>query len=238
MEKIKNFFSSILGTIIFISSVLLLGSILIFGAYIAEKVNPILVDLSVIITFICILVLLPLAIFKKTRIISFYGIFISSYIFGISLWVFSFLTTYYYWGIIGVILGLFIMGVGVLPFAVIVSLFYSDWSSLGNIIFMIILTFGSRLFSLHLAKKIDKETYLQEKIKQTEIIINDPEYVWACDYCGKEFDSEEETDNHEKVCDLKNKKISAKKKIYCTQCGEENLITFIFCKKCGAKIIH
>ena len=233
---------------IFISSVLLFGSILIFGAYIAEKVNPVLVDLSIIITFICILILLPLAIFKKTRIVSFYGIFISSYIFGISLWVFSFLTTYYYWGLIGVILGLFIMGVGVLPFAFIASLFYSDWSSLANIVFMIILTFGSRLFSLHLAKKIDKETYIQKKAKQTEIIIDgseivekndcDSEYVWACDYCGKEFDSEEETDNHEKVCDLKSKKVNAKKKIYCTQCGEENLITFIFCKKCGTKIIH
>jgi len=264
MKKIKSFFSGILGIVIFIASILIFALILIFGAYIAQTINPVLVTITTIITIICIFILIPLSIFKKTRIVSFYGLFISSYIFGFSLWIFSFLTTYFYWGFFGVILGLFVMGIGVLPFAFIASILHSDWSSLGNIIFMFILTFGSRLLALYLAEKIDRDSYLKEKSKQDEIIIDEvglqeitdsePEYVWECDYCGKEFSSESESDQHELICE---KNINNKEEVWtCDFCNKEfktqkeadkhekicelslknkKINTRIYCIKCGVE---
>lgn len=235
MEKIKGFFSGILGIVIFIASISILTLILIFGAYIAQIINPILTTITTIGTIICVFILIPLSIFKKTRIISCYGLMVVSYIFGANLWVFSFLTTYFYWGFIGVVLGLFVMGIGVLPFAFIASLFHSNWAYIGNIIYLCILTFGSRFLATYLAGKIDKESYLKENLKQEELIIDDleiketidsePEYVWTCEYCKKEFDSKSDGDEHEEMCKLNPKNITSDDEpeyIWtCEYCGED-----------------
>jgi len=60
---------------------------------------------------------------------------------------------------------------------------------------------------------------------------SDDKYVWTCDYCGKEFSTESESDTHEKECD-KNP-VNKKNIILCSKCGTENFTEAKFCKKCG-----
>ncbi len=170
MKFINGLFSGALG-IIWIAGMLTISTlILIFGVRIALTINPFLNVATSIFTSICILILLPLAIFKKTRIVSIYGLLIASFVFGANLWLFSFLTTYFYWGFFGVVLGLIIIGVGVIPFALIASLFHSDWSSILNIFYLLIITYGGRTLSFYWAKKLDEQNL--RKISEETVGIN------------------------------------------------------------------
>jgi hypothetical protein len=51
-------------------------------------------------------VLLPLAIFRWTRGFAASGLMLASFAFGVTTWMASFSITYYYWGVVGVVIGL------------------------------------------------------------------------------------------------------------------------------------
>ncbi len=157
MKLIKNLFSGTIAIVFFVIIIFISAIFLILGIKIADLIYPYLVRLNTITFYVSLLILLPLALFKKTRSISSIGLFIASFVFGACLWVTSFLVTYFYWGIFGVVLGIFIAGVGVVPFGLIASLLNGNWGSFGDIIFSLILTFGARALSLYFAKKIDEE---------------------------------------------------------------------------------
>ncbi|MFC1617556.1 hypothetical protein ACFL2K_04990 [Candidatus Margulisiibacteriota bacterium] len=123
-----------------------------FGA----KVLPWLLLISVLIFLIDILIMLPLAIFKKTRGFSAICLLISSYVFGITCWVVSLLVTYVIWGLFAIFVGLMIFGVGVVPIAILATLFTGKFYLTLQIIVLIALTLGSRLFSFYLAEKTER----------------------------------------------------------------------------------
>jgi len=158
-DKFKNLFYSVLGIIIFLFF-LTIPIIIIQGtAIIGEKILPWLSLFSVIVFFILLMILLPLSFFKITRSISGIGIHISSYVFGLTLWFMSLLITYYIWGIIPVIIGLFIMGVGVVPIAMLASIINGYWDILIELIVLLCITFGSRIYSGYLIDKSEHEAY-------------------------------------------------------------------------------
>jgi hypothetical protein len=106
---------------------------------------------------ICLFVLLPLAIFRWTRGFAASGLMLASFAFGVTTWMASFSITYYYWGVVGVVIGLVIAGVGVLPIAVIASLIYADWTTVGLLILGAALIFGSRMFAAWLFTTLERE---------------------------------------------------------------------------------
>lgn len=83
------------------------------------------------------------------------------------------------------------------------------------------------------------------------------EYIWTCEYCNKEFDSQEEADKHEKTCKLSTKDIKnedSEEYVWsCDNCGKEfdsqeeadkheetcksqnNKAEKIYCIKCGTE---
>ena len=67
--------------------------------------------------------------------------------------------TWYYalWGTVGIIIGLALMGVGVVPVAIVAALLHAEWYALGNLVFAIVLTFGTRALAAFLASKADRE---------------------------------------------------------------------------------
>lgn len=162
---VKGFFSGALGVVIIVGFIILSGLTLVFGIRVVAFIYPILLHISSITLAISIFILLPLAIFKKSRIISGWGLIISSYIFGVSLWMYSFLVTYTYWGVFGLVIALFMLGIGVTPIAIVASLFHWDWATIGNIAFGLVITFGARFLAIYLGEKVDKAK-LQEKTDQ------------------------------------------------------------------------
>jgi len=85
------------------------------------------------------------------------GFLISSFVFGVILWILSLLYTLDTWGAVAAIIGIFLMGVGIVPVALLAALFHADWSSIGSLAILIVATFGVRMLSLWLAAKADRE---------------------------------------------------------------------------------
>ncbi len=167
IENIKGIGSGALGVVTFLLILLLpVVFILIFiggVAWIGLKVMPFLVTATTIFTFISLLVFIPLLFFRETRIWSASALFFVSWIFGATLWLFSFFATYMLWGLLGILIGLFVFGIGVIPIAFVASLLNGEWMMFAEITYMIILTFGTRFLGIYIIEK-EENRIQQEKL--------------------------------------------------------------------------
>lgn len=156
LESIGGF---LVGIAVFLLIIFLAMLFIKGGVWIGIKIMPWLSRIMWIVFALDIFIVLPLGIFKKTRIASGTGLVISSYIFGATLWFWTLLITYFAWGAIAIILGLFIAGIGVVPIALLISIIKGQWATLGLIIFFIVLIFGSRVLGLYFGKSADELAY-------------------------------------------------------------------------------
>lgn len=155
-EKLKNLGWGILGIAFLVIIALLIGLFVHGGAWLGAKVYPFLTVIFGITFGIALIILTPISVFKKARGFAGNGIVISSYVFGLTLWVWSFLLTYMLWGGIGIFIGLFLFGVGVVPIAMLATMFKGMWSIFGQLIFLTVLTFGSRFFGIFLTASYER----------------------------------------------------------------------------------
>ena len=106
------------------------------GVWAGQKAYPLLSGFSRFTLLITVLILAPLALFKRTRMFAGLGIFAVSYILGFTLWMWSLLLTYNLWGVFAVILGLFFLGVGIVPIALLAAVFNAQWSTLAQLLLL------------------------------------------------------------------------------------------------------
>ncbi len=137
------------------------------------------------------------------------------------MWIYSALATYWFWGLIALIIGVAFLGVGVFPIAVLASLINADWVVLGSIFYMALLTYGSRMIGAWLIGKADEESYNKEQ-EQVGIEENRTE--------ESKFD---ESSNIYQA-DVFDEKTSENK--FCIHCGKEISKDAKFCKYCGKEI--
>lgn len=87
---------------------------------------------------------------------------ISSYVIGLALWVWALILTYVLWGLWAVVIGLFFMGVGIVPIAMLATLFKGMWPQLGQLVLGLVLVFGIRAYSLYVAQKAERDVVYAE----------------------------------------------------------------------------
>jgi hypothetical protein len=161
-EKLKSFGYYILG-IAGIFLLLLISIAMINGAvWVGEHVLQWLMNFSWIVLFINLFILLPLGLFKKTRIVGGIGMYVSSYVFGLTLWFLGLLLTYFKWGFFGILVGLILGGVGVVPVAMLAMLFGGDFFTFTTLIVLAILALGTQILGLYLINKEEEKTQLLE----------------------------------------------------------------------------
>jgi len=162
-KKIKGAGAVVLVLGIFVLILLLIGffffiSLFIFGGvWLGQKVYPWLVTISEITLGITLFVLLPLSFIRRTRGFASMSLMVASFVFGLALWVWGLLLTYHLWGAWAVFLGLFLLGVGVVPFAMLATLFKGMWPQLGELVALTVLVFGLRAYGFYVAQKADRE---------------------------------------------------------------------------------
>jgi len=71
-------------------------------------------------------------------------------------WLYGFLVTYDVWGGGGVVLGLILGLVGVVPLGIIGAALHGFWEAFGELIFGTILTIGAQLFAVYLTRKTEQ----------------------------------------------------------------------------------
>tara|TARA_Y100000996_G_C22387495_1_gene587741 strand:- start:108 stop:515 length:408 start_codon:yes stop_codon:yes gene_type:complete len=103
-------------------------------------------------------IFLPLAIFKKTRGISGIVFVYYSYLYGAIVWLLGLALTLIHWGGWGFIIGLFLLGVGVVPLGIIGEFLYSSSSQGFIMLFVLFLVFVFR--SIGLALMLSHQKYL------------------------------------------------------------------------------
>ena len=117
----------------------------------ADKAFPWLEFASAIAIVVCVFVLLPLCIFRKTRPWAGVAFVYVSYLFGVMLWAYSCLYIAEVWGYVAMGLGLLFAGVGVVPMAFVAALFRGEWAAFLSVVFGIVLTFGTRFLGIRLS---------------------------------------------------------------------------------------
>jgi hypothetical protein len=90
------------------------------------------------------------------RYIPAFGLFIGSFVFGLFFWLYAFIVTDQAWGTTGVLIGLVLAGVGIIPVGILAAAFASKWAVVGKLVLGVVLTFGSRALALYFASKADR----------------------------------------------------------------------------------
>jgi hypothetical protein len=106
-------------------------------------------------TAICILILAPLAIFRKSRGVAGLGLWIASFIFGAVLWIYGAIATFTYWGWVGLLIGLLVFGVGVVPMGFVALALQSQWEWIANLGVLLLSLVVSRLGGIWLMNKAE-----------------------------------------------------------------------------------
>lgn len=156
-EKLK----SLQGLIIFIISlipVVLLIITFILGVdwYWTKVVNQEWFFTIYWITLVVFVLFLLISCIKKARLVGAIGLMVVSYIFGALTWMFSLGVTWIIWGLIAVIIGLFIAGIGIVPVALVATLFTGNWQALLFIAIGIMSFIIPSILSGYFADKADK----------------------------------------------------------------------------------
>ena len=156
-DTLKSIGYFVVGIGILVGLILIAAMFVKGGVWLSERVYPWLAIICSITFFFTVLVLLPLAIFRRTRAFAGGGIYIASYVFGLTLWVWSLLLAYTLWGIIAVVTGLFFMGVGVVPVAILACMFNGLWSIVGQLLLVAAVTFGARFLGIYVMMKSENQ---------------------------------------------------------------------------------
>ncbi|HTT82739.1 MAG TPA: hypothetical protein VMF67_04615 [Rhizomicrobium sp.] len=157
MKALKNvgIFAAVIALLLV--PIAVLAIFLLGAAYVTPVVTPILIGVSWLAFAICVLILLPLAFFRYTRPASAIGFMIASFIFGASLWFYGFFLAFGYWGYVGIIFGIMMGGIGVVPVAFLAAVVHGAWMFVCDLTIFTVVTFVSRAVSLAIAHKADDD---------------------------------------------------------------------------------
>lgn len=157
ISKIKDTLLKIGGSLLYV--IIAIGGlvlVLLFlkgTPWIGENIYPWVNTASGIVLLIAVPISLLLSLSKRTRGIGGAGLFISSYIVGINLWVWSLLVAYSLAGLVWMLVGVLAGGIGIVPIAIIASLFKTEWAVAGQIFILLVIVFALRGIGAYLAEK-------------------------------------------------------------------------------------
>jgi len=154
-NKLKDAGTWLLG-IVALLAILAIPALFLVGAeWLSERLLAWFIFASTLALAFVVFVALPLSVFRRCRRFSAIATLVDSYVFGGTLWMWALLLTLALWGTWAVVIGLFMMGVGVVPIAMLATLFKGMWSILGQLVVLIFLTFGSRSYAHWIGNRAD-----------------------------------------------------------------------------------
>jgi hypothetical protein len=150
-DKLKSAGGIALGIIVILAMIAIAGVFLGAAEVLSEYALPWLLRLSALGFVVLIAIMLPMSLIGRCRPFTSTATLVISYIFGATVWMDGLVLTMTIWGDGAVIFGLFFMGVGIVPMAMLATLFHGMWARLTELVVLIALTFGSRFLSFWIA---------------------------------------------------------------------------------------
>jgi len=157
LDKLKSSGEFLLGIII-ILALLTVCAVFIAGAeWLSENLLPWSLRVSEWVFFVLIALLLPLSLMRRCRPYTATAMIFTSFVFGATVWMDGLVLTMTIWGDGAAIFGLLLGGVGVVPFAMLATLFHGMWGRLAELVVLTLLTFGSRFLAFWIGGMLDAE---------------------------------------------------------------------------------
>lgn len=156
MNTLKSIGGTLLGIATFVGIIIAIALFFTLGAKVAFTIAPFINWLAGTL-FIINLLLLLFAVIPKARGVIGLIIYISSYVYGLSAWIFGLAVALALWGWIAVIIGIFLGGVGVVPIGMLAAIFNGHWSIFWTLLLTVILTYGARIIGYVLANSADSQ---------------------------------------------------------------------------------
>ena len=157
MEALKKLGWVLLSVAIIVGAVFVAALVINGMAWVSGHVLEYLITLNNIVTVVCIVLLISLVPFRKTRNVPAYGLYVASFVFGVCVWMYGFAVTYQIWGGVGIIIGLILGIVGIVPLGIIAACWHSEWTIVAELIYGLVLTYGARAIALWLWAKIETD---------------------------------------------------------------------------------
>jgi hypothetical protein len=150
----KKFLSNIGAGLFAITMIAAVVLVFTGGIKYGAAIEPWIYDFSIFALVIGIPICLVLAIFRKTRLFSGWGIYYLSWPVGLWVWVACFLyaiSVSMFWAIFGILAA----GVGVIPVALIMIIVRGDWSSLKALLINLVILFVLRWIGVLIVSKAE-----------------------------------------------------------------------------------
>ena len=134
-----------------------LATIYAFGiVWVSENITSFVLTAAFADFWICLFIFLPASRYRATQIMALYGFYGSAIIFGVCVWILGYLTIYQYWGGLGVLVGLVLGVVGIVPIGIFISLFYADWIPFGLQMLGLAFVYSTYSFAVRVAAKMKR----------------------------------------------------------------------------------
>jgi hypothetical protein len=154
MGALRNTGVFIVGAILFVATILISAIFLVGITWLTTVLFPLIKFICVTTLQSCLFVLLPLGIFKTTRTFAATGFAISAMVIAITLWLFSVLVVYNYWGLGGLVAGIILGIVGIVPLAWTAAALNGAWGSVGWISLGLVLYLGFYVLGIYLRSTV------------------------------------------------------------------------------------
>lgn len=184
-ETAKSIGYFILGLAIMVGLFLFIGVIFWGTAKVSAFLYPVFITLSALAIAIFFLIVLPFSLVRAARGAMAVTALILSYVIGATIWMYAFLSLFYFIGFWTLLLLMWFPSVGFIAFFVL--LFNKIWIGALFIVLGTVLTFGMRIFAFWLAEKSSDSSYDAEYYEVKNPMDNTmPKY---CPKCGKAYDA-------------------------------------------------
>ncbi len=142
---------AMLGGLAFLLSVVFKGT-----DWTGQKVFPLVTHVWSLGLF-CAVLLLPLAFFRRTRAYAGNLMVVVSFLVGLSTWIWGFLVTYAFWGLLGLVVGLLLLGLGVVPLGLLAAGVHGRWEVFGDGLLLLLGLFVPRFLGIYLLARSEKD---------------------------------------------------------------------------------
>lgn len=142
-DKLKALGGLLLGLAVLVGITLIVAGFLRGALWASEYLLPLLAKIGWLVLAFNVVVMLPMSAIRKARSITGLVIFLSANLFGLVAWLVGFVLTYFLWGAGGVVFGLFLAGIGVIPLGLLASAFHGVWSGFLVLLVMSAAAIGS-----------------------------------------------------------------------------------------------
>jgi hypothetical protein len=129
-NKLKYVGKWLLGIVGFLAFLAIPAVFLVGAELLSESLSSWFNLASILALAFALFVVLPLSVFRRCRGFAAIASLVASHVFGATLWMEALLLTLALWGGWAVVIGLFMMGVGVVPIAILATLHSGMWSIL------------------------------------------------------------------------------------------------------------